>query len=71
MFGIGGMAIVYFLAPLLDNQIRKIKLKILVPICLVLLAIFAVDQVYSKKHPNTGEGITDYAVIRNQNQINI
>ena len=71
VFGIGGMAIVYFLAPLLDNQIRKIKLKILVPICLVLLAIFAVDQVYSKKHPNTGEGITDYAVIRNQNQINI
>src|SRR5699024_9823926 len=44
VFGVGGMAIVYFLAPLLDNQIRKIKLKILVPICLVLLAIFAVDQ---------------------------
>lgn len=60
IFGIGGMAIAYVAAPLLDNFIRKIRFGILVPICVVLLGIFSVDQVYSKKHPNTGKGITDY-----------
>ncbi len=61
VFGLGGMAIVYFLAPLLDNVIRKLRLRVLVPICLILLIIFGWDQIYSHKHPNTGKGITDYA----------
>lgn len=26
----------------------------------VLLAVFAADQVYSSMHPNEGKGITDY-----------
>lgn len=60
VFGMGGMGIVYFLAPLLDNLIRKIKIQLLVPACVVLLGLFAVDQVYSGKHPNSGKGITDY-----------
>lgn len=59
VFGIGGIAIVYFIAPLLDNQIRKLKTSILIPICILLLIGFAADQVYSNKHPNTGEGITN------------
>lgn len=61
VFGLGGMAIVYLLAPLLDNHIRKIKAGILIPICLCLVITFSADQVYSGKHPNTGKGITDYA----------
>lgn len=60
IFGIGGMAIVYFAAPLLDNHLRKIKYAFVVPLCIVLLLIFAGDQIYSRKHPNTGKGITDY-----------
>lgn len=60
VFGLGGMAIVYFVAPLLDNWLRKLSLKVLVPVCVVLLAIYCVDQAYSSKHPNMGEGITDY-----------
>ena len=60
-FGMGGMAIVYLLAPALDNMIRKIKLKVLIPICLVLVCLFAADQMYSSKHPNEGKGITDYS----------
>lgn len=60
VFGIGGMAIVYVLAPLLDNHIKRIKVGILVPLCIVLVTAFAADQVYSGKHPNTGKGITDY-----------
>ncbi len=62
VFGIGGIGIVYFLAPMLDNQIRKIKTNILIPICIVLLSLFITDQIYSSKYPNTGKGITDYAI---------
>lgn len=73
VFGLGGMAIVYLLAPMLDNYFRKIKLSILVPLCVALLCIFCVDQVYSGKHPNTGKGITDYAsqVIEERPELNL
>lgn len=60
VFGAGGMAIVYVLAPLLDNAIKRIRLKILLPVCLLLLGIYIGDSVYSQKNPNTGKGITDY-----------
>lgn len=60
IFGLGGMAIVYIVAPFIDNYFRKIPIKMAVVICVILLAIFAVDQVYSSSHPNMGEGITDY-----------
>ncbi len=61
VFGVGGMAIVYLAAPLLDNLVKKINRKVLIPVCLLLVAVFAADQVYSHSHPNTGKGITDYA----------
>lgn len=59
VFGIGGMLVVYFVAPIIDTLIRKISLKILVPICIALLMIIAFDQISSIKNPNTGKGITD------------
>ncbi len=59
VFGIMGMVIVYVLAPLLDNFLRRIPGRIALPICVILLGIFGVDQVYSAKHPNMGRGITD------------
>ncbi|WP_283685112.1 DUF975 family protein [Parablautia sp. Marseille-Q6255] len=58
VFGIGGVAIVYILAPLLDNLFRRIPAKILVPLCITLLLLFGADQIYSSRHPNTGKGIT-------------
>ncbi len=58
VFGIGGVAIVYVVAPLLDNLLRRINTKILVPVCLALLCLYCADQVYSKKNPNEGEGVT-------------
>ena len=58
IIGSGGMAIVYFVAPFLDNYFRKIKLEIILPICAALMLIFVSDQLYTRKHPNTGEGIT-------------
>ena len=60
MFGLGGVAVVYMLAPFLDNLFRKIKKKVLVIICAALLTVFAADCVYSHFVPNVGKGITDY-----------
>lgn len=69
VFGLGGMAIVYFLAPLLDNYIRKINCRIIIPLSLILVAIFAADQMYSSNHPNEGKGITDYKGASVENHI--
>ena len=66
VFGLGGMGIVYVLAPLMDNFIRKMKLQILIPVCVMLLGIFVADNIYSLKHPNAGKGITDYHQIQYQ-----
>lgn len=60
VFGIGGMAIVYVLAPFLDGLFRRVPPKMLMAAGLILLALFAADQVYSSGHPNMGKGITDY-----------
>ena len=64
VFGLGGMVIVYVAAPLLDNMVDKVAVKILAPVCIAITVIFAADQIYSFKHPNVGHGITDYAGIR-------
>ena len=71
VFGIGGMAIVYAAAPLLDNYLRRIKYRYAVPLCIILLIAFSSDQIYSKKHQNMGKGITDYtgASIKNPFEI--
>lgn len=60
VFGVGGMAIVYAAAPFLDNFLRRMKYSYAVPLCMILLIAFSGDQIYSKKHPNMGKGITDY-----------
>ncbi len=59
VFGIGGMAIVYVIAPFLDGLFRKLPIKALVAAGLLLTGIFAADQVYSSMYPNKGEGITN------------
>ena len=41
-------------------MISKLNVKKLAVLCIVLLACFGSDLVYSLKVPNTGEGITDY-----------
>lgn len=60
VFGIGGMAIVYVLAPFLDGMFRRLPVKALMAAGLILTSIFAADQIYSSIHPNEGEGITSY-----------
>ena len=60
VFGLGGVAIVYIIAPLLDNFFRKIKLRVVGAVCAALIVAFVVDMVYSKKNPNTGKGISTF-----------
>ena len=66
VFGIGGLAIVYLIAPLLDNQLRKLNRRILIFISVVLVLSYAADQVYSFYKPNTGKGITSVKVMNNK-----
>lgn len=71
VFGVGGMAIVYFLAPFLDGIFRRIPYKKLAITGAVLLFVFMADSIYSSKHPNVGKGITDYESesVRNEKQV--
>lgn len=62
VFGIGGISVVYILAPLLDNMIKKINHQKLIIICCILITIFIVDNLYSSNSPNTGDGITNYQI---------
>ena len=58
VFGLGGCAVVYLVAPKLSKFFAKVSNKILIPICVLLVSIFVVDLIHSQNHPNTGEGIT-------------
>ncbi len=59
VFGVGGMAVVYVLAPLVDNLVQRMPQTRVRAVCLALLALFAADAVYSQVVPNVGAGITD------------
>ena len=64
VFGLGGMAVVYGVAPLFDNLLHKVRRSVLIGLCAALVALFCVDQAYSHFHPNEGEGITDEVVYK-------
>ena len=63
VFGLGGAAATYFIGPMLNELYSKIKPRISLIICFILLILFGSDMVYSSKHPNTGKGITDYGEV--------
>lgn len=60
VFALGGMAAVYLLVPLIDAAVTRVKPKLLIAICVVLMVCFGTDFVYSQFHPNAGAGVTDY-----------
>ena len=65
VFGLGGMAGVYFLAPLIDNVLKKINIKILYILCFILVSLFIIDKIYTHSYPNVGEGISGSLPERN------
>lgn len=60
LFGFGGCAAIYFVAPAFDNMLSKIDMKTKIVLLAALAMLFAADLVYSKANPNIGKGITDY-----------
>lgn len=60
VFGLGGMAITYLLAPALDELLNRVDGKAFTAVVVALLLVYGVDQVYSLYRPNSGAGITDY-----------
>lgn len=60
VFALGGMAAVYLLVPVIDGAVTRIKPKVLIPVCILLVLSLCFDLVYSMNHPNAGKGITDY-----------
>ncbi len=63
VFGLGGIAVVYFIAPFIDNIIKKLNKNVIAIISIILITIFMVDKIYSSKYPNIGEGITSYKIV--------
>ena len=49
---------------LLRCLLHKVKRSALIALCVALVALFCVDQVYSHFYPNEGEGITDEVVYK-------
>lgn len=60
VFGFGGAAVTYFVAPSLNDTFNKIKPKIATIICMVLLCFYFVDFIFSSISPNKGKGITEF-----------
>lgn len=58
VFALGGICVVYVLAPLIDMKLRKVNKKFLVTVATILLLFFLIDVIYSTKHPNSGVGIS-------------
>lgn len=58
VFMLGGMAAIYLLVPAIDAMTMRIRPRVLVTVCLVLMLCFTADMVYSFIHPNKGEGVT-------------
>lgn len=59
VFGLAGVAVTYFIAPVSDSLLEHIPEKKRKVIAVVLMILFAADCVWSLFHPNTGNGITE------------
>ena len=69
VFGFGGAAVTYFIGPSLNELFDKMKPKISIIICTILIILYGLDFIYSFKHPNTGAGITEYAVLNKDDKV--
>ena len=58
LFAFGCMAVIYAVAPELDNIMEKIDARILSVVSVVLAVVFGMDAFTSMKNPNTGENVT-------------
>lgn len=61
-FALGGCLIVYFVAPRLDNVLRRVDRRYKMVAACILIILFCVDSVYSYYNPRAGKGITYHSV---------
>lgn len=59
VFMLGGMAAVYLLVPAIDAITMRLKPRLLICVCVILMICFTADLVYSFFNPNKGDGITN------------
>nr|WP_294494166.1 DUF975 family protein [uncultured Mediterraneibacter sp.] len=59
VFGIGGLVIVYVIAPMIDDLVCRMNERKVMAVCSVIMVVFLADTVYSQFHPNEGKGVTD------------
>lgn len=58
IFGIGCSLVIFVVGPLFDSFISRRSPKVIIPLSIILIAVFGCDAVYSHFHPNEGEGVT-------------
>ena len=58
LFGLGGMLLIWVIAPLFNLLYRKLPARIRTSIGLLVIIVFAADAAYSAIIPNAGRGIT-------------
>jgi uncharacterized membrane protein len=61
VFAIGGIFIIYIVAPTLDDFYNRNSV-IVKKILIILIIVFTLNFVYSFYFPNIGDGITDYSL---------
>ena len=52
VFGLGGLLVIYLVAPIISSIIKKFNKKIITIVCILLFACFLGDEVYSTFNPN-------------------
>ena len=58
-FGIGGCTCLYFVAPYLEDKIKKMSKDTRIAMCITLVSLIIIDTIYSTIQPHVGSGITD------------
>jgi len=58
IFAVGGCAIIYLIAPKVDDFLQKIPAKGKIPLAVALVLLFSFDAYYTHNNPNEGNGIT-------------
>ncbi len=60
IFDLACCAVVYYAGPFIIGRTDRLSIKQQDALCIVPIALFAGDTVYSHFHPNENKGITDY-----------
>lgn len=57
-FAVGGLLIIYFIAPLLDEIFKTFNNRFKKIVCVILISLFSIDVIHGLFFPNQGSGIT-------------